>query len=403
MVPTPLSPHAGAMTTTPPDSPADASPDGHADDGGHEGSHDGPRVTGSEVRDLSRLRRSTGDRKVAGVAGGLARHLDVDPLILRVGFVVLAFFGGAGLILYAAIWALVPEDDRDRAAVHLDERSRTVALVALGVIATLALVGDSWGAFWFPWPLAIIGVIAFVWLSRSRAHTDEPTDAGDGAEPRGPAEPGRPAPAYVAPRPRDPRKRGPVLFWFTLLLVAVAEGVLGIVDAAGVPVVDSAYVALATGIIATGLVVGAFVGRAGGLIALGVVASLGLVAATAADRWDGDRVHVAPTTAEEVAPSYSLATGELVVDLSNVSDVEALDGRTLSVSGEAGAIEVVVPDGVDVHVEADVDGPGGYDLFGAEGGGIDWTQSASHDGGPDAPSLTIDADLQVGEITVTTE
>ena len=51
----------------------------------------------------------------------------------------------------------MPEDGRDRATVHLDERSRTVALVALGVIAALALVGDSWGAFWFPWPLAIIG------------------------------------------------------------------------------------------------------------------------------------------------------------------------------------------------------------------------------------------------------
>mgnify|MGYP003499858779 CR=1 FL=1 len=42
------------------------------------------------------------------------------------------------------------------------ERSRTVALVALGVLAALALVGDSWGAFWFPWPLAIIGVSLYL-------------------------------------------------------------------------------------------------------------------------------------------------------------------------------------------------------------------------------------------------
>ncbi len=389
------------MTTTPPESPVEHST---AEDS-HDGPDHGPRVTGAEVRDLSRLRRSTTDRKVAGVAGGLARHLDIDPLILRVGFVVLAFFGGAGLILYAAIWALVPEDDSDRAAVHLDERSRTVALVALGVIAALALVGDSWGAFWFPWPLAIIGVIAFVWLSRSGGRdrsTPEPTGWEGGSDPADPAGPG-PAPAYVAPRPRDPRKRGPILFWFTLLLIAVAEGVLGIVDAAGVPVADSAYAALATAVIATMLVVGAFLGRAGGLIALGLVASVGLIAATAADRWDGDRVYIAPTSADEVAPSYSLTTGELIVDLNEVSDIEELDGHDLAVSVEAGRIEVVVPDGVDVQVEADVDGPGGYDLFGTQGGGIDWTRSASHDGGPDAPAITIDADLQVGEITVTTE
>src|SRR5680860_1878941 len=95
------------MTTTPPDSPVD-SPTGAPDRGG-------PRVTRDEVRDLGRLRRTTGDRKVAGVAGGLARHLDIDPLILRVGFVVLAFFGGAGLILYAAGWAPAPAPGPPRA------------------------------------------------------------------------------------------------------------------------------------------------------------------------------------------------------------------------------------------------------------------------------------------------
>jgi hypothetical protein len=145
------------------------------------------------------------------------------------------------------------------------------------------------------------------------------------------------------------------------------------------------------------------IGRAGGLIALGLVASLILVGATAADRWDGDRVHVLPETAADVASSYSLSTGELVVDLGDVADVEELDGRTLSVSGNAGRIEVIVPDGVDVLVEADVDGPGGYDLFGQQGGGIDWTRSVTHDGGPGAPSLTIDATLDIGEIAVTTE
>ena len=389
------------MTTTPPESPVEHST---AEDS-HDGPDHGPRVTGAEVRDLSRLRRSTTDRKVAGVAGGLARHLDIDPLILRVGFVVLAFFGGAGLILYAAIWALVPEDDSDRAAVHLDERSRTVALVALGVIAALALVGDSWGAFWFPWPLAIIGVIAFVWLSRSGRDTASEPVEWEGADPAGPAGPAGygPAPAYAAPRPRDPRKRGPILFWFTLLLIAVAEGVLGIVDLWGAPVVDSAYAAVAVGVIATMLVVGSVVGRAGGLIALGLLTSLGLIGATAADRWDGDRLFVAPTSASDVASSYSLSTGELVVDLSDVTDPEELDGRTLDVSGDAGRIEVVVPEGVDVQVEADVDGPGGYDLFGRQGGGIDWTQTATHDGGTDAPSMTIDATLGVGEITVRTD
>ena len=92
----------------------------------------GPRVTHDEMRDLGRLRRSAHDRKVAGVAGGLARHLDIDPLILRVAFVVLVFFGGAGLILYGACWLLVPDEETGEAAVTLDERSRTAALLVGG-------------------------------------------------------------------------------------------------------------------------------------------------------------------------------------------------------------------------------------------------------------------------------
>src|SRR4051794_811498 len=147
------------MTTTPPDAPTGPTP-GPADD-------HGPQATRDEVRDLGRLRRSTTDRKVAGVAGGLGRHLDVDPLILRVAFVVLVFFGGAGLILYGACWLLVPEDGDDKAPFNLDERSRTIALMIVGVLAAVALIGDSWGAFWFPWPVAIVALIALWLLTRN--------------------------------------------------------------------------------------------------------------------------------------------------------------------------------------------------------------------------------------------
>ena len=95
-----------------------------------------PARPGDELRDLGRIRRTTGpDRKVAGVAGGLARHLDIDPVILRVAFVVLVFFGGAGLLLYGACWLLVPEDGAASAALGLDDRNRSVALVVVGGIS----------------------------------------------------------------------------------------------------------------------------------------------------------------------------------------------------------------------------------------------------------------------------
>jgi phage shock protein PspC (stress-responsive transcriptional regulator) len=64
------------------------------------------------------LTRSTGDRKIGGVAGGLARHLGVDPVLVRVGFAVSILFSGAGLIAYLVMLALVPSDDAAPAGAH---------------------------------------------------------------------------------------------------------------------------------------------------------------------------------------------------------------------------------------------------------------------------------------------
>src|SRR4029079_2976371 len=136
------------MTTTPTTSPPQG-PDSadHAPDSG-------PRVGWDDIRDLARIRRSRSDRKVAGVAGGLAGPLDIDPVILRVAFVVLTFFGGVGLLLYIALWLLLPEDGSDWAKVKLDRRSRTFALVIVGALALLLLVSHGWwghggGTFFF--------------------------------------------------------------------------------------------------------------------------------------------------------------------------------------------------------------------------------------------------------------
>jgi phage shock protein PspC (stress-responsive transcriptional regulator) len=70
------------------------------------------------------LRRSTDDRMLAGVAGGLARYLDVDATLVRIAFVVLTVVGGAGVPLYLASWLLIPEDGADQsiAASFLDSR-----------------------------------------------------------------------------------------------------------------------------------------------------------------------------------------------------------------------------------------------------------------------------------------
>jgi phage shock protein C len=62
------------------------------------------------------LTRSSSDRKLGGVAAGLARHLGIDPTIVRVGFAVSLLFSGAGLVAYLVMLAVVPSDDATPAA-----------------------------------------------------------------------------------------------------------------------------------------------------------------------------------------------------------------------------------------------------------------------------------------------
>jgi phage shock protein PspC (stress-responsive transcriptional regulator) len=63
------------------------------------------------------ITRSTTDRKVAGVSGGLGSYFGVDPLLVRIGFVVTTLFTGAGLLAYLAMMVLVPNDDAPIGAV----------------------------------------------------------------------------------------------------------------------------------------------------------------------------------------------------------------------------------------------------------------------------------------------
>ena len=58
-----------------------------------------------------RLYRSVSDRKIGGVAAGTATYFDIDPSISRVLWLLLAIFtGGAFLLVYLVMWAIVPEE-----------------------------------------------------------------------------------------------------------------------------------------------------------------------------------------------------------------------------------------------------------------------------------------------------
>jgi phage shock protein C len=58
------------------------------------------------------LRRSGTDRMLGGVSGGLAEHLGIDALLWRIGFVALTLAGGSGVLVYLALWVLMPPAPR---------------------------------------------------------------------------------------------------------------------------------------------------------------------------------------------------------------------------------------------------------------------------------------------------
>lgn len=87
------------------------------------------------------LLRSKSDRMIWGVAGGLAEHLNVDPILVRLGFVVATLFGGIGLLAYLVLAVALPENDGSGQPVDegVGTRLARVLLVCLLILAGLGL------------------------------------------------------------------------------------------------------------------------------------------------------------------------------------------------------------------------------------------------------------------------
>jgi len=137
-------------------------------------------------QDLDRLRRSTSNRYVAGVAGGLGRHFNIDPTVLRVLLVVLTFFGGAGLVIYAVCWLFVPEDGAEHGVIHVGNEPRKILLLAAAAIAFLLAVGDAFNGFGAGWPIVSIAVlIALVLILRDRRNDGRSKRTSGEAAPAG--------------------------------------------------------------------------------------------------------------------------------------------------------------------------------------------------------------------------
>jgi phage shock protein C len=115
------------------------------------------------------VRRSRSERVVAGVCGGIGRYLGVDPVLLRIAFVILALANGLGVIAYVIAWVAIPEERPGQALAPAPETRRETgrlvlggALVVLGLVLLLDRLAPDLDELF--WPVAVVAVGVAVML-----------------------------------------------------------------------------------------------------------------------------------------------------------------------------------------------------------------------------------------------
>jgi signal transduction histidine kinase len=127
------------------------------------------------------LQRHRSGRLVAGVAGGIADHLDVNVLWVRAAFVALMAVGGAGVVAYGLLWIFVRQEGAGvERVVPPRERQQALGLAALGLgvgLAASALGSSQLG--WLVGPLGVVVVgAALVWREADEAQRRRLTSGG---------------------------------------------------------------------------------------------------------------------------------------------------------------------------------------------------------------------------------
>ena len=359
-----------------------------------------------------RLVRPTEGRWLGGVAAGLGRYFDVNPLVYRIAFAALALVGGTGLLLYLAAWLVIPgEDDDESIAVEAlrGRRDQPWLLVGVGLLAFGALFALSEAHFWpgtgNVWLAATLVGGALVWWHVSQ-RADRPRAVQTASAPVAADEAEQPDQATTRVQPPPPPPKPPArqsLFAPVLGALLAAAGLFGLLAVLDVYDVDVAA-ALAAGVVIVGAAIafGAMTQRrVGGLVFLGLLLlaafSLAAITPVSVSAGVGEKIE-RPTTVTALDPSYELGVGSLELDLGDIT----LPTGTTSVDASVGIgkIVVTVPEDVALVIDAHA-GIGSVDLMGARDDGVDADRRITLPGStPDAPVLDLEADIAIGDIQV---
>ncbi|OHU22160.1 hypothetical protein BKG76_16775 [Mycobacteroides franklinii] len=379
------------------------------------------RTPSSTLGDMWRTRplRLPGHGKLAGIAAGIGYRYNVDPLLVRVIFVVTTIFGGAGAIMYVACWLLMPT------ARYTTPYHESKVKMVFWIIVLLLLGGPFIDPDRDPWGFVSAAVLLGGWYllyqrqteppSAPAASADQPpvttddqsdtvtapvdvttTEAGPLSVPLPPPPPtwnppgmspfawDLPDPTPLPAPPAKPKSRVAPVTIGAMLIVSAVLVAIGLLGGSWVTPVEVTAAALV--IVGVGMLVGAWLRSGYALLFLAVPLAGFVIVASSIGPLEvslniGDQSYRV-TEASEIDDYYEVGIGTITLDL---TEVTLTGDKTVNLDVGMGDIHVLVPSSMNVRSRCEVS-VGSFDCLPSPAGA--------------GPVLTINATANVGSIEV---
>jgi phage shock protein PspC (stress-responsive transcriptional regulator) len=324
-----------------------------------------------EPQEPRRLVRVRSGRMIGGVCAGLGRYFNLDPIIFRIGAIVLVFVGGAGLLAYVAALLLIPsEDSPDEAPAGRNRWLVIGGVILLLLVSWPFLVGGGLllAGLLIPFAILVAAGVVVWWFVSGEGPSG---DAGDVA------------------------KRAALGIAILAVCGLIAIGGAWAAAAGGETVVAIAVIVAGVAILA-----GAFLRPVRWLVLPAVTLALSAGAVSAAgidlDGGVGERDY-RPASISDLRDTYQLGMGELIIDLRQ-TDLPPGD-VPMAIDLGIGDARVIVPEDVCVATDAEV-GVGEVRSFDrdSEGVHVDFEDRPNADS--DVTRLMVQAEVGVGALRI---
>ena len=397
----------------------------------------GRALNGDMPDNLPVISRPRGGAMMGGVCAGLAQRWRVDPNLLRIAIVVLAFFGGLGLAAYGAGLLLMPREGHAQMPVRRflpftrSWSDSTVVVATIGALVVLVGLTSSGGI-----GLGPVLVIFAVWFFGFRNHGQtrpappvEPTPferAADAwrvrlAEQKTPGYEAVAVPAAAEQRWTQPytdpaadlavrdnlppalqadRPRRWQPWGLAIALVGVAIFVVLMLGLGGMGATPLAYASAVLAALGLTLLLTARSGRPPLLlpatILSGIVAASMLGTASIGPLGPVGELHRSYSSAAELPAAIEFGAGEVELDLSKL---QLTEDRDLDIRVRAGSVALQLPVGVSSELDYSIKA-GEFNFGGVDRDGVDLIGSETVPKGSGGPVLRIRVEIGLGEVTV---